>query len=91
MTIYVAFGFTGENADYSAWPVKSFFSEAKAKEYCVFANNRSRDIYTEEGGWDSWNKARNQLQNKEVVNEYDPKMRLDYTGTNYYYIITELE
>jgi len=91
MNIYVVFGQTGEYGDYTTWQVKAFRDEGKAKEHCVFANSKSRDIYRQSDGWDSLYKVKKQLENKEIVNEYDPKMQLDYTGTTYYYTITELE
>lgn len=82
MNVHTVFGSTGEYSDREEWAVTSYLEEEIAKDHVVRATERAKefevirkDMYTDPPeGW----------------NEHDPKMMMDYTGTRYYYITTEI-
>jgi len=77
-------GETGEYSDRSEWPVKAFTEEEKAKELILLAtaeagriaNTRDPDSVSE---------------TESEKNPHDPDMRMDYTGTSYFYYTVLLE
>ena len=82
-TIYVVFGTTGEYSDRTEWPVKAYASLKKAKTHILEADKVADAIFVKrEGRMSSTN---------EETNPFDEDFRMDYTGTSYYYIETELE
>jgi hypothetical protein len=83
MKIYVVFGQTGEYSDQEIWMVKAFKTIKAATKMVLLANRESRRIFAL-----SYNKSHIFRTEK---NSYDPNMKMDYTGTNYYYERVELE
>ena len=79
--IYVVFGSTGEYSDRSEWMVKAFTSLEQAKELVVNAERRAKEIFVVRGS--SYSSVKG-------LNEFDPNMGMDYTGTQYYYDTVEL-
>ena len=82
MKIYTVFGETGEYSGRSTWAVVSFFSEEKAKKRILLATKRAKEIKAQYGN--SFHIPGG------VINEYDSKMRLEYTGVNYFYEATTI-
>lgn len=82
MKIYVVEGATGEYSDHREWPVKAYVSEDKAKQHVVKATQRGNEIFAQSGS---------KYGPHEGENEYDPNMRIDYTGVRYNYYEVELE
>lgn len=90
-TIYVVEGQTGEYSDHNEWPVKAFVNEEAAKTLVLNAQARAREIEIEknnqdfsDGGWYTNPKP------SRFVNQFDPNMSMDYTGTQYIYYPIEL-
>lgn len=80
--IYVVMGTTGEYSDRSQWPVKAYRTEASARVLVEKASERAREIEVATKG--SYRAMR------EAVNEHDPHMDMDYTGTTYYVMKVDL-
>ncbi len=75
MKIYVVSGSTGEYSDRSEWPVKAFASKEKAEELVAAATARAKQI-------EATRPSKYGLPAK-GLNEFDPEMWMDYTGTSY--------
>ena len=82
--VFTVFGSTGEYSDRDEWPVCSFFNEDFAKERVVKATRRAKDIEVKCDG-DLYS-----IGDPGLDNEYDDKMKLDYTGTSYFYVATDI-
>jgi hypothetical protein len=80
--VYVVMGQTGEYSDMREWPVKAFLDLARAEELVVNALNRAKEIEEERPS---------EYHVAEGINEFDPEMKMDYTGTNYYIMDVRLE
>ena len=83
--IYVVEGACGEYSDHKEWPVRAFVSEDAAKAFVILCAEGFRlwrvahpDVYDEIG------------EMLPTDNPHDPHMRVDCTGTNYYYYPVEL-
>jgi hypothetical protein len=76
-------GSTGEYSDRTEWAVLAFTSEAKAAAHCTLATARAHEIQQALG------QSPAGMQHYEN-NEYDPDMRMDYTGTSYYVLVVPL-
>ncbi len=84
MRIYLVKGNTGEYADRAEWIAKAFNNEIAAIHYCDHLNKL--------GGWEHSSTYLNmdeQFRSLETLQEFDPKARMDYTGT--YYEIESME
>lgn len=81
--IYVVMGGTGEYSDREEWPVKAFIEKKDAEQLVVDATKVSKLIDMRD--YD----ARRAITKD--TNPFDPNMKMDYTGTYYYIIETELE
>jgi hypothetical protein len=82
MNVYTIFGSTGEYSDRNEWSVISYLDEERAKDHVVRASEKANE-------WEVVRK--NKFTNPpEKWNEYDPEMQMDYTGTSYYYVTTEI-
>lgn len=81
--VYVVMGTTGEYSDRTEWPVCAYLEESLAQEHITKATARAKEIEVLRG--DRYLRAPDG-----VVNEYDPDMSMDYTGTDYYCIEVEL-
>ena len=57
-------------------PSWAYFDEAKTKEYVSKANRRAKEIFDKQG---------NIFAIPSGQNEFDPNMKMSYTGTNYFY------
>ena len=80
MKIYVVMGTCGEYSDRSEWAVIAYYDEQKAQEHVLKASRRAKELqiaYDER-----W---------VEGQNEFDPNIRLDYTGTEYFYYTVPFE
>jgi hypothetical protein len=80
-TIYVVMGTTGEEGDQEIWMVKAYTNEAKAEIHVGNATHRAEELYEEYP-------FRNNIP--KGANEFDPGMKMDYNGTDYYYDKVEL-
>jgi len=76
MNIHIVMGKTGEYDDRRQWSVIAYFDEAKTKEYVSKANRRAKEIFDKQG---------NIFAIPSGQNEFDPNMKMSYTGTNYFY------
>ena len=83
MKIYVVFGTTGEYSDRSEWPVKAFRMKRKAVALVTKATDRAKALEQSTPEY--------QHYEAEGQNEFDPDMKMDYTGTTYYICTVELE
>jgi hypothetical protein len=78
--IWVVRGTTGEYSDRSEWPVCAYKDEQKAKDHAEMATKRAKEIEAT---------RKNRYPRCEGLNEFDPNMSIDYTGTEYF--IEEME
>lgn len=81
--VYVVSGSTGEYSDHSIWLVGVFSDEDSARSLVDFLNERlegAKDL-----DWDGRDSLVDSLR------EYDPDMRIYYTGTEYEYAEFELD
>lgn len=85
MKIWIVEGSTGEYSDRTDWVVCAYRTEEQAQEHAWKAMLRAKELAKI-----NWNHYKDKFKN--VVNEYDLKMRLDYsTGTVYYHFECELK
>ena len=85
MTIWFIEGSTGEYSDHREWPVCAYTRKEDAESHVAAASAAAREIsekvralHEGSGGWD--------YEAQELLirqNQFDPDMRLDYTGTHY--------
>ena len=92
MKIFVVEGHCGEYSDHRDWPVKAFTSEFGAKQLVAKATRRAEEIYALAQAntghyWVPYNERVNPL----YINEFDPNMETDYTGTTYQYFEIDLD
>lgn len=81
MNIFVVFGTTGQHADRTDWMVKAFSKEDRAKNFTAELNELAIEI-----------RDRNpRYGKKNLANDLDPAMEMDYNGTSYFYEPVELE
>jgi hypothetical protein len=78
-TIWIVNGTTGEYSDRTDWVVCAYHDNPKAEEHARNAMLRAKEIQKQHPGYTYHNWDENR-----VKNEFDPNMRLDYTGTEYY-------
>lgn len=90
--IWIVQGSTGEYSDHKEWPVKAFRDKGKAQRLVIEAQARCNEIATvkNEYEWDVWWDM-TEAKHATTVNEFDPAMKLDYTGTHYTCYPIELE
>jgi hypothetical protein len=72
MKVHIVMGHTGEYEDHKAWPVAAYFDGRKARGHARRAERRAEELRPE-----------NRYGKPLGVNEHDPKMMMDYTGTTY--------
>lgn len=82
MKIWIVEGTTGEYSDRDDWAVVAYKSKKKAEDHVRNAMLRAKEI--EESRESRYHAA-------EGVNQFDPKMRMDYTGTEYYTVECDLK
>jgi len=73
--VYIVMGTTGEYSDRSEWSVCAYPERAQAEEHVERASQYARLALL------------NQQEQRPVLREtnpYDPDMKMDYTGTQYY-------
>lgn len=75
MKIYIVEGTCGEYDDRQFWTVGAYLSEETAIVRKNLAANRAKEMYNIHGKYFS--------TGTNNINEYDPEMRTDYTGTDY--------
>ena len=84
--VYIVIGACGEYSDHQEWPVAAYLDENTAKDHVVKAAEAYNHVVATIGDYAKWpwdDERRN-------LNPFDPDMRGDYTGTNYYYWAVEL-
>lgn len=81
--IWIVAGTTGEYSDRSDWAVCAYRSEEAANRHVSKAQLRAKEL--EKAGWRSVYPF-----SEREVNEYDHKMSMDYTGTEYFTYSVEL-
>ena len=85
MKIYTVMGTTGEYSDRIEWAVVSFKHKSAAEKLVINATRQAALI-------DQERQKRSAIFEQPVAkNKYDPEMRMDYTGTQYYIVQTELK
>jgi hypothetical protein len=82
MDIFIVMGTTGEYSDRSEWPVIAYQDESLANRHVYLATGKANEIY----GLMIDNINDDDLPE----NPYDPNMKMDYTGTNYFVYKTYL-
>ncbi len=82
--VYVVFGYTGEYSDRSEWPVCAYLDGSLAEEHAKRAVEEALKIEGKRGSRYSM------LSPLNGTNPYDPGMKMDYTGTWYDVVVTEL-
>jgi len=78
--IYIVQGTSGEYSDRSDWLVCAYTSKKSAEEHAHKAMLRAVEIHKSSPGFFSRSKE----------NEFDPDMQMDYTGTEYTVLETNL-
>ena len=79
--IWIVSGATGEYSDHREWAVCAYCLEKDAREHAEKADAKAKDL------------AKRYDRHYEIphgANEYDSRMTMDYTGTNYYVEMIEL-
>ena len=84
MKIHTIFGTTGEYSDREEWPIVSYVDEEKAQLHVMRATEKANEWKAKMGDAGRYDGA------PADFSEYDPNMKMDYTGTSYYYETTEL-
>jgi hypothetical protein len=80
--VYVVCGSTGEYSDHAEWLVAAYTNEKDAQRHVLLAAQEADCIKEERGN--------RYTSPREGSNRFDANMRMDYTGTSYYYDTTEL-
>lgn len=81
--VWIVQGSTGEYSDHCEWILGAFYGEQAAQRLVVEAQARANEIsQLKEKDWDKWWKWA-EKKDKRTINEFDPRMELDYTGTHY--------
>ncbi len=81
MKIYIVGGTTGAYSDRTDWVVCAYTDSEQAETHVRNAMLRAKEI--EKSRESRYTAVRG-------INEFDPEMRMDYTGTEYYTVETEL-
>lgn len=80
--IYVVGGTTGEYSNRTDWNVCAYRSKKKAETHVRNAMLRAKELETSKAGrYDSI---------QDGLNEFDPDMQMDYTGTEYFVSVVDL-
>jgi hypothetical protein len=77
--VYVVMGATGEYSDHRTWTVCAYQDKKRAEEHADLAKIEAHKIQKQDDYWACGGK-----------NIYDPKMQMQYTGTDYYTIDVDL-
>lgn len=86
--VWAVGGASGEYSDHHEWPICFYYKESEAKAHVEKATARANEIQniikTDDCGNcysspSDWCPA-----HKDLKNEWDPEMSIDYTGVNYY-------
>ena len=72
--VYVVIGSTGEYSDYMQWYVCAYQDKSRADKHAQAAYDEAVKIDKE---------RKSRYHSPTRTNPYDPKMRMDYTGTKY--------
>ena len=80
--IWIVQGSTGEDAAHQEWPVRAYRDEMKAQRLVVEAQARACEMEASRP---------NRYSDPEGSNEFDPEMKMDYTGTQYTCYPVDLE
>lgn len=72
--VYVVMGSTGEYSDHNEWPVKAYLNVKSAEKHVIDVSRRADELIVIHGGYHNV---------PDGSNEFDPQMRIDYTGVNY--------
>lgn len=86
-TIYVIVGRTGEYSDRVEWMVEAWSTKEKAVERIKFLEEKLLEL----GAKDERTPYEERDKIEEIMNQYDPSFRLDYTGTSYYLDAVDLK
>ena len=81
--IFLVEGSTGEYSDHIDWPVAAYYNEANAKNRVLQCQGRANALMAEHND--------NFWKIPDGANEYDAKMRADYTGVRYSIVETLIE
>ncbi len=81
-TIYIVSGTCGEYSDNRTWRVAAYKEKAQAEKHAELAKVRATEVV----GWVGCDGAKWEYtsDDRKPVNEYDPDMQADCTGTDYY-------
>ena len=82
-TVYIVMGTTGEYSDREEWPVCAYTNEQAAQQHVEAAEKRAKEI---EVLW----RGNEYRMPEGLKNEHDPDMAMEYTGTHYYIMATQL-
>lgn len=80
--VYVVMGQCGEYSDHQEWSVAAYRSESLAAERVANATRRGAEVEAKLKEGYNYNVLKE--------NEFDPDMRSDYTGTEYYIMPVDL-
>jgi hypothetical protein len=88
--IYIIVGSTGEHSDYSEWIVKAFLNKNEANEFLLLLNDYSMNLLTQLNfiAENNTSKYWEFIRNAKI--DLDPNFKMDYTGTTYNIVETEL-
>ena len=73
--VFVVMGTTGEYSDRNEWAVMAYLDESAAQKHVVNADRRAKEIFAT---------CADRYSVERGANEFDPDMRMDYTGTSYF-------
>lgn len=91
--VHVVIGYCGEYADATRWLVAAYKNKADAQEHSTKAEARAAELYEAcispdvgrpgRSARPSYLTLLDRLRDDKDRNEFDPSMRVDYTGTEY--------
>lgn len=85
VSVYVVMGITGEFSDTRQWSVAAYLSPSDAQAHAEAAQQRAKAL----AAWccpdcnKPYRRSHGSCPSPKPSNEYDPTMRIDYTGTEY--------
>lgn len=85
MQIWIVEGSSGEYSDHREWPLKAFRDEKAAQRLVIEAQARANEIQAlRDSDYETWwTLDETEPKPPRVVNEFDPRMELNYTGVHY--------
>jgi len=86
--IYIVMGTTGEYSDQMTWPVAAYFDKKLAEQHEKLAYDWALKAAKPDSNAETWRERF--WEGRAEKNPYDPDMKMDYTGTDYFCYTIEI-